>query len=187
MAKTIVITGSSDGIGAAAARELHRKGHRVVVGRSAEKTTAIASDLGVDRFVADFARLDDVRKLAAGLTGTTKLYNILFTKELHRRYHRRGVSAAAFHPGVVATNFGAGSRSWWRHLYRLGSGLMTAPEKGAARLAWLAQSTPGRDWQSGTYYEKGKPAKKNNPQALDAALATELWVRSEALLDRETH
>ncbi|MFD2417407.1 SDR family NAD(P)-dependent oxidoreductase [Amycolatopsis pigmentata] len=275
MAKTIVITGSSDGIGAAAARQLHRKGHQVViVGRSAEKTNAVASELGLDCFVADFARLDDVRGLAAELKaaypridvlannaggvfgdraktvdgfektfqvnhlapflltrllmdrlvaagasviqtssgtarfggkavlddlehdrdftpqlayGTTKLYNILFTKELHRRYHDQGVSAAAFHPGLVATSFGTGSQSWWRHLYRLGSGLMSAPEKGAAQLVWLAQGHPGQDWQSGTYYEKGKPAKKHNPQALDAALATELWNRSEALLDREAH
>jgi NAD(P)-dependent dehydrogenase (short-subunit alcohol dehydrogenase family) len=118
--------------------------------------------------------------------GTTKLYNILFTKELHRRYHDQGVSAAAFHPGLVATNIAAGSRGWWRHLYGVGSGLLAAPEKGAAQLVWLAQSEPNQDWQSGTYYEKGKPAKKNNPQALDAALATELWDRSEALLDRET-
>jgi hypothetical protein len=33
MAKTIVITGSSDGIGAAAARQLHRDGHQVLIVR----------------------------------------------------------------------------------------------------------------------------------------------------------
>jgi NAD(P)-dependent dehydrogenase (short-subunit alcohol dehydrogenase family) len=31
MSRTIVITGASDGIGAAAARKLHQDGHRVVV------------------------------------------------------------------------------------------------------------------------------------------------------------
>ncbi len=68
MAKTIVVTGASDGIGAEAARQLHARGHRVVVvGRSAQKTEAVARELGADHFVADFTRLDDVRKLAAEL------------------------------------------------------------------------------------------------------------------------
>ena len=43
--KTVVITGASDGIGAAAARELAEHGHEVaVVGRSREKTKAVAAD-----------------------------------------------------------------------------------------------------------------------------------------------
>ena len=46
-AKTIVITGASDGIGASSARQLTDLGHRVVVvGRNAEKTKAIATELG---------------------------------------------------------------------------------------------------------------------------------------------
>ena len=66
--KTIVITGASDGIGAAGARQLHQKGHTVViVGRSPEKTRAVARELGVDHVVADFSRLDDVRALAEKL------------------------------------------------------------------------------------------------------------------------
>lgn len=66
--RTVVITGASDGIGAAAARRLHADGHRVVVvGRSPEKTRAVADELGVQSHVADFARLDDVRALAADL------------------------------------------------------------------------------------------------------------------------
>ncbi|CAN5175742.1 SDR family oxidoreductase [soil metagenome] len=67
-ARTIVITGASDGIGAAAARHLTRRGENVVVvGRSASKTQAIAGELASDFVVADFARLDDVRSLAATL------------------------------------------------------------------------------------------------------------------------
>jgi NAD(P)-dependent dehydrogenase (short-subunit alcohol dehydrogenase family) len=47
--KTIVVTGASDGIGAAAARKLHADGHRVVVvGRSPEKAAAVAKELGRD-------------------------------------------------------------------------------------------------------------------------------------------
>jgi NAD(P)-dependent dehydrogenase (short-subunit alcohol dehydrogenase family) len=66
--KTIVITGSSDGIGAAAARQLHEQGHHVVVvGRSPQKTRAVAEAIGADHHVADFGRLADVRRLAADL------------------------------------------------------------------------------------------------------------------------
>ena len=63
--KTIVITGASDGIGAAAARRLSRNGDKVVVvGRSESKTVAVAEELGADYFVADFADLSQVRALA---------------------------------------------------------------------------------------------------------------------------
>ncbi|MFI5776347.1 SDR family NAD(P)-dependent oxidoreductase [Nocardia sp. NPDC051570] len=68
MSKTVVITGASSGIGAAAARELHRRGALVVpVGRSPDKTAAIADELGVRPWIADFADLDSVRRLAEGL------------------------------------------------------------------------------------------------------------------------
>lgn len=67
-ARTVVITGASDGIGAVAARRLHEAGDTVVVvGRSPDKTKAVADALGVASFTADFARLDDVRELAANL------------------------------------------------------------------------------------------------------------------------
>ncbi|WP_448613790.1 SDR family NAD(P)-dependent oxidoreductase [Modestobacter sp. URMC 112] len=66
----VVVTGASDGIGAAAARRLHRDGASVVVvGRSPEKTAAVAAELpGARGLTADFARLDDVRTLAAELS-----------------------------------------------------------------------------------------------------------------------
>jgi len=66
--KTIVITGASDGVGAAAARRLAADGHHVVpVGRSPEKTSAVAQDIGSEYFTADFADLGQVRSLASDL------------------------------------------------------------------------------------------------------------------------
>jgi NAD(P)-dependent dehydrogenase (short-subunit alcohol dehydrogenase family) len=63
--RTIVITGASDGIGAAAARRLHRgRENVVVVGRSETKAAAVAAELDADYFVADFADLSQVRALA---------------------------------------------------------------------------------------------------------------------------
>lgn len=68
MTKTIVITGASSGVGEAAARRLAVEGARVVVvGRDPRRTDAVADSLGAERHVADFARLSDVRDLAAEL------------------------------------------------------------------------------------------------------------------------
>jgi NAD(P)-dependent dehydrogenase (short-subunit alcohol dehydrogenase family) len=76
--KTIVITGASGGIGAAAARALVRDGHHVViVGRSPHKTDQIARELEVDSFVVDFANLADVRRLAADLDAAYPKIDVL--------------------------------------------------------------------------------------------------------------
>lgn len=273
-ARTIIITGASDGIGAAAARALGLNGDRVViVGRSSAKTAAVAAELGADFFVADFADLAQVRTLAAELLerypridvlannaggimgarestvdghektfqvnhlapfllttllmdrlvasrasviqtssaansvfgkidlddlnaeekysankayGDAKLANILFTTELHRRYHDAGISTAAFHPGVVATGFATSSTSIMRLVYKtpLKRFLLT-PEQGADTLVWLATAAPGVDWASGRYYEKRGIAGANR-QAYDPELAAELWERSEAMIGAST-
>ncbi|MEU4237512.1 SDR family NAD(P)-dependent oxidoreductase [Actinoplanes sp. NPDC026619] len=271
MTKTIVITGASDGIGAAAARRLHQDGHRVVVvGRSASKTQAVAGEIGAPFHLADFTRLDEVRRLAAELDaaypridvlannaggvfgdrtktadgfeqtfqinhlapflltqllmdkliasratitqtssvgarmarpidvddldndrdfspirayGAAKLENILFAKELHRRYHAQGIAAVAFHPGNVATSFGSTTTSGLMRFIvsnPITRSMLTTPEKGADQLVWFAETAPGDGWQPGGYYEKRKPA-KTNAQAADADLARRLWERSEQL------
>ncbi|MHC6591667.1 SDR family NAD(P)-dependent oxidoreductase [Arthrobacter sp. C152] len=267
--RTIVITGASDGIGAAAARTLAQAGEQVVVvGRSAEKTRALATELGADHHVADFAELVQVRNLAAKLKanypridvlannaggmmgkrtitvdgneltfqvnhlapflltsllmdtlaasqakiintashanfhgkldlsdlnaehsyrtyrayGTGKLANILFTSELHRRFHDQGITTAAFHPGVVRTNFAADSTSPFRHAYKtLLNRFMLSPDQGADTMLWLINGTPGSDWISGAYYAK-RSLPKANAQAYDAELARGLWEKSEQLV-----
>jgi len=267
--RTIVITGASDGIGAAAARALSQSGeHVVIVGRSPQKTRAIAAELGADHVIADFSRLAEVRTLAAELLqrypridvlannaggimgnreltvdgnektfqvnhlapfllttllmdrlissrasvintsstanrfgrinlddlsnerkyspnkayGDAKLANILFTRELHRRYSARGIVTAAFHPGVVATSFSTDSTSIMRLVYQTAlKRMLITPEKGADTLVWLASTAAGVDWQSGEYYEKRR-VHTTNSQAADAGLATALWERSVDLV-----
>ncbi len=63
--RTALVTGASDGIGAETARALAARGATVhVTGRSAEKLRPVAEAVGTEPLVADFSRLDDVRRLA---------------------------------------------------------------------------------------------------------------------------
>jgi NAD(P)-dependent dehydrogenase (short-subunit alcohol dehydrogenase family) len=66
--RTIVITGASSGLGAAAAAALAAEGARIaVVGRNPERTRAVAESIGGTAFLADYDELDQVRALAAAL------------------------------------------------------------------------------------------------------------------------
>src|SRR3712207_4864809 len=76
--QTIVITGASGGIGAAAARQLAAKGeHVVVVGHSQAKTAAVAAELDAPYHLADFTDLDQVRRLAGELQATYPHIDVL--------------------------------------------------------------------------------------------------------------
>jgi NAD(P)-dependent dehydrogenase (short-subunit alcohol dehydrogenase family) len=268
--RVVVITGGSDGIGAAAARSLAEGGDQVViVGRSPDKARAVAGGIGADSYAADFSSLAQVRTLAAevaarypridvlvnnagliagprtlttdgheltfqvnhlagflltrllreqlsaghatvittsssaGATRSTtvdpddldmatryeglraykasKLANVLFTRELARRWGPLGVSAAALHPGMVRTQWGktgpAAVRAVVGSPFRL---LMRSPERGADTIVWLATTRPGRDWATGGYFADRKPATAS-PLADDTTLATRLWDQSEAM------
>ncbi len=76
MSKTILITGATDGLGLATARELAGLGHRVLVhGRNADKLDAARQELqGIDgggpveTFQADLSELEGVDELVTRLT-----------------------------------------------------------------------------------------------------------------------
>jgi NAD(P)-dependent dehydrogenase (short-subunit alcohol dehydrogenase family) len=76
--KTVVVTGASSGTGAQAARQLAERGARVVVvGRDRARTDRIAEGLGASRYLADFADLADVRRLAADLVADLGAIDVL--------------------------------------------------------------------------------------------------------------
>ena len=64
ISKTIVITGGSSGIGAAAARQLREQGATVAITGRSPETVRLAREIGADAFLADFAKFRDVRVLA---------------------------------------------------------------------------------------------------------------------------
>lgn len=78
ISKTIVITGASDGIGAAAARKLKADGHLVVVvGRDANKTKTVANEINAPYEIADFSELGQVTALAAALDSKYEKIEVL--------------------------------------------------------------------------------------------------------------
>lgn len=113
--------------------------------------------------------------------GNAKLANIMFVKELHRRYHAQGLSAAAVHPGLIATHFASQTTSLLRFAYRtpFARFWLDSVKTGAQPLIWLASSSPGTDWQSGEYYEKLQLAQPH-PLALNTQVTQRLWDLSEA-------
>lgn len=110
-----------------------------------------------------------------GAYGKSKLMNVLFTKELHRRFYSQGISAVAFHPGVVRTNFGSEFGGSTKLLYSVPiKYVLKTPEKGADTLVWLATTTPGKDWIPGEYYGN-RHLRRPNKQAEDTQNAKILW------------
>ena len=69
--KNVIITGASDGVGAAAARGLNQAEYNLyLVGRNKAKTAKVANGVDAPYFTADFSQLDQVRHLAELLQRT---------------------------------------------------------------------------------------------------------------------
>jgi NAD(P)-dependent dehydrogenase (short-subunit alcohol dehydrogenase family) len=111
----------------------------------------------------------------------SKLANVLFTRELARRWQPLGVSAAAVHPGMVRSQWGrsgpAAVRAVMSSPLRLA---MRSPERGADTIVWLATTVPGGDWRSGEYFANRRPAAPS-PLAENTQLARQLWDRSASM------
>ena len=109
--------------------------------------------------------------------GTSKLCNILFTRELARRAPE--LHANCFHPGVVRTGFGKNENGIWKLLTTVGGPFFRSPARGARSLVWLALSPQAAEL-SGAYVQDEKVLEPS-AQARDEGLAHELWERSARL------
>jgi NAD(P)-dependent dehydrogenase (short-subunit alcohol dehydrogenase family) len=134
-----------------------------------------------DAHQAGLLDLDDLQSRrsysAMRVYGTSKLCNILFTRELARRAPE--LHANCFHPGVVRTGFGKNENSLWRIGTTLAAPFLRSPARGARSLVWLAcaDASAGID---GAYVVDERVVQPSL-QARDDSLARELWERSETL------
>jgi NAD(P)-dependent dehydrogenase (short-subunit alcohol dehydrogenase family) len=110
--------------------------------------------------------------------GTTKLCNILFTRELARRAPE--LHANCFHPGVVRTGFAKNESGLWKILTTVAGPFFRSPERGSRGLVWLALSDDAAGLD-GEYLEDEKVVAPSD-QARDDALASALWERSTELV-----
>jgi len=113
--------------------------------------------------------------------GNSKLFNILFTKELAERLKETNVTANCLHPGVISSNFGQ-SGEWWVSLfYKVFGVFMTSNKEGAETTVYLASSDEVEN-VNGAYF-KNKKAVAPRKQAQDMEAAKQLWEISEELCD----
>jgi NAD(P)-dependent dehydrogenase (short-subunit alcohol dehydrogenase family) len=126
--------------------------------------------------------LDDLQSensySAMRVYGTTKLCNILFTRQLANRAPQ--LHANCFHPGTVRTGFGKNDNGIWKVLTTLGAPFFRSPERGARSLVWLATSDEGGRL-TGEYVVDEEVAEPS-AAARDPELARGLWERSAALV-----
>ena len=127
----------------------------------------------------DLSDLQSERSYAAmRVYGTTKLCNILFTRELARRVP--DVRATCFHPGVVRTGFGKNENGIWKLLTTVAGPFFRSPARGARSLVWLALTTDAASLD-GAYVENEKVVAPS-AQAQDDTLAAQLWEQSSELV-----
>jgi NAD(P)-dependent dehydrogenase (short-subunit alcohol dehydrogenase family) len=123
-------------------------------------------DLRGDRSYAGFRRY-----------GASKLANILFTRELARRLEGSGVTANAFHPGLVATGFNRNNGLVMSLAMTLIGAFSLSAQEGAKTLVWLAASPEVAD-VTGGYFVK-QQLEPPSAAAQDAAAGQRLWTISE--------
>lgn len=132
----------------------------------------------------DFEDLQSTRGYSGfRVYGRSKLCNILFTRELARRWRGQGVTANCLHPGFVATRFGDHSGGFLSRAVRAAKIFAISPQEGAQTIVYLASSADVAEL-SGEYFYKCRQATPAK-EARDHAAAERLWVESAKLANLE--
>jgi NAD(P)-dependent dehydrogenase (short-subunit alcohol dehydrogenase family) len=140
-----------------------------IVSTSSEAHRNSAVDFKDLQLVQGYASLKAYRK--------SKLYNILFTRELARQLKGTGVIANSLHPGFVATRFADEGNGLTATAFRIAKRLIAlTPEKGARTLIFLASSKDAGD-VTGEYFDNCA-LKTPTPEAQDDDAAKRLWTES---------
>jgi WW domain-containing oxidoreductase len=113
--------------------------------------------------------------------GQSKIANLLFAKELQRRFAGTQKTAYAVHPGVVATNLARNLGPVLRRvLAGIGPLLLKSVGEGAATEVFAAVNAKALSL-AGSYLSDSN-VEKPRSDAEDAALATRLWAESEKIV-----
>jgi WW domain-containing oxidoreductase len=115
--------------------------------------------------------------------GQSKLANLLFAKELARRFVGTKKTANSLHPGVIATNLVRHMNPVLRALTPVGAAIaMKNVHEGAATQCYVA-AHPSLASVSGEYFADCNVAKASR-HGRDAALAERLWTVTEEIVAR---
>lgn len=110
--------------------------------------------------------------------GQSKLANILFTRELAKRYPK--IKSMAVHPGGVSTGLATSyisANSWWATpAYWLIERFLRTSEQGALTQLWAATSP---EVKTGAYYVPVAKESGGSGYARDDKLASDLWAWTE--------
>lgn len=109
----------------------------------------------------------------------SKLCNVMWTRELARRWAGRGVTVNCFHPGVVASRLGNDSVSLLSFGWRIIKLFALPPQRGARTLIYLATSPAVAD-VTGGYFENCQLVRPSE-DAEDDQAARRLWIESAQL------
>jgi WW domain-containing oxidoreductase len=113
--------------------------------------------------------------------GQSKFANLLFAKELARRFKDTKKTAFAVHPGVIKTNLARSMNPVLQAIFGLGEHLfLKSIEQGAATECYLA-SNPSVSSLSGNYFADCNPKSPRN-DAENPDLAKKLWEVSEKII-----
>ncbi len=121
--------------------------------------------------------------------GQTKLANILFTRELQRRFNQLGTKtiAVACHPGYTATNlqYGIGDKGITRIIVEVMNGVLAQSVEMGVLPQLYAATAPdvnGNEFFGPEKGMRGYPVRESLlPHALDDAAAAKLWTLSEKM------
>ena len=113
---------------------------------------------------------------------TSKLANILFTRELARRLEGTNVTTNSLHPGVIASGFARNNGGVVGFLAKVAAPFLMSSEDGAKTTLFLV-TDPSVAKVSGEYFARSKIAKPSR-EARDTSIAKRLWDASEELVGR---
>ena len=130
--------------------------------------------------------MDDIqmKKRYKGWTAycNSKLMNILFTYEAHKRYKDKGISFNCLHPGFVNTSFGNNNTGLGKNILSIGKKLIAINvKKGAKTTVYLASSDEVVN-VSGKYFDKSKIVKSSKISHLKSNQKN-LWLYSEEIIN----